>query len=156
MRATRISRRALEHAIGSQQRNEEREFERLRTELLNQITDDRVILDKTRIEIGTLQANFQAESQQVQRLMSNYTNLFTEYLPRIHASIQQLDVLRADVSGWGKEKGHRELMQARAILYSSIKGDEVVQDSAVYCINVFKTKLELAKQQVQSVPSSGA
>ena len=147
MWATQISSRALEHAIGVQQRSEEKEFERLRTELLNQISDSRAVLDKTRIEIGTLQANFQAEPRQVQGLMANYTSLFTEYLPKVHMSIQQLDALWTEVSGWGKEKGHRELMEARAVLYRSLKDDEVVQDSGIYLANVFKAKLELAKQQ---------
>jgi hypothetical protein len=150
--ATRISRRSLEHAIGVQERTEEKEFERLRTELLNQISDSRAILDKTRIEIGTLQANFQAEPQPIQVRMANYTSLFTEYLPKVSMSIQQLDALWADVLGWSKEKGHRELMEARAVLYRSIKDDETVQDSGIYMVNVFKAKLELAKQQAESVP----
>jgi hypothetical protein len=145
--ATQISKKSLQHAIDVQRRSDQREFERIRTELMNQISDSRSILDKTRIEIGTLQANFQAEPPSIQTVMRNYVSLFIEYLPNIERAIQQWDELWNDVSGWSEGKNHVELMQARAVLYRSLKDDEVVQESAVYMIGVFKEKLELARQQ---------
>jgi hypothetical protein len=63
-----------------------------------QIADSRRFLDKTRIEIGTLRADFDAEKQPVKVVMAGYTNLFTDYLPKVEASIAQLDVLWKDVS----------------------------------------------------------
>ena len=148
--ATRISKRSLDHAINVQERSDLKEFERARADLLNQISDSRAILDKTRIEIGTLQANFQAEPVAVQALMANYTGLFSQYLPRVEQAIRQCDELWTDVSGWSTDKGHTDLMQARAVLYRSLMDDEIVQDSAIYMVNVFKVKLELAKQQVRA------
>lgn len=144
--ATRLSKKSLNHAIKIQITGEEKEFERIRADLLMQIADDRRLLDKTRIEIGTLKANFDAERQPVQVLMSNYTNLFTDYLPKIEASIQQLDMLWNEVTNWSIDKSHRELMSAKAVLYRSLKDDEVVYDSGIYMVNVFKAKLEAAKQ----------
>jgi hypothetical protein len=146
--ATRISKRSLDHAIEVQVSMEEKEFDRLRADLLMQIADNRRILDKTRIEIGTIKANFDAEPQPVQVIMSNYTNLFSQYLPKVEASIQQLDALWQDVSGWSNEKAHKELMDAKAVLYRSLKDDEVVYDSGIYMMNEFKTKLEMAKEHV--------
>ena len=148
--ATRISKRSLDHAINVQERSDLKEFERARADLLNQISDSRAILDKTRIEIGTLQANFQAEPVAVQALMANYTGLFSQYLPRVEQAIRQCDELWTDVSGWSTDKGHTDLMQARAVLYRSLMDDEIVQDPAIYMVNVFKVKLELAKQQVRA------
>ena len=146
--ATRLSNRSLNHAIEIQEKGEEKEFERLRAELLMQIAEDRRLLDKTRIEIGTLKADFDVEPQPIKVIMRNYTNLFTDYLPRVEASIQQLDMLWKEVSGWSKEKSHRELMDAKAVLYRSLKDDEVVYDSGIYMVNVFKAKLEVARQHV--------
>ena len=80
--------------------------------------------------------------------MSNYTNLFTEYLPKVEGSIRQLDSLWQDVAGWSSEKTHKELMDAKAVLYRSLKDDEVVYDSGTYMVNEFKTKLEMAKEHV--------
>jgi len=154
--ATRISKRSLEHAINVQERSDLKEFERVRAELLNQISDSRAILDKTRIEIGTLQANFQAEPAAVQTLMANYTGLFSQYLPMVEQAIRQCDDLWTDVSGWSSDKGHADLMQARAVFYRSLKDDEVVQESGIYAVNVFKVKLELAKQQVRLTRSEGS
>ncbi len=144
--ATRLSKKSLDHAIAIQISGEEKDFEKLRADLLMQIADSRRLLDKTRIEIGTLKANFDAEQQPVKVLMTNYTNLFTDYLPKVEASIQQCDMLWKEVSGWSKNKSHRELMDAKAVLYRSLKDDEVVYDSGLYCVNLFKAKLEMAKQ----------
>jgi len=131
--ATRLSKISLNHAIEVQEKVEEKEFERMRADLLMQVADSRRLLDKTRIEIGTLKADFDAEPQPVQVMMRNYTNLFTDYPPRVEASIQQLDILWKEVSAWSKEKSQRELMDAKAVLYRSLKDDEVVYDSGIFC-----------------------
>ena len=144
--ATRLSKNSLNHAIAIQIAGEEKEFERLRADLLMQIADSRRLLDKTRIEIGTLKANFDVEPQPVQVLMTNYTNLFTDYLPKVEASIQQCDMLWKEVANWSREKSHRELMDAKAVLYRSLKDDEVVYDSGIYAVNVSTAKLDAAKQ----------
>jgi hypothetical protein len=146
--ATGISKRSHEHAINVQERSDQKEFERLRSELLNQISDSRSANEKSRIEIGTLQANFRAECPAVQALMVNYVVLFTEFLPKVEQATHQCDELWNHVSSWTNEKSHAELMQARATLYRSLKDDEVVQQSVAYTVSVFNTKLELAKQQL--------
>jgi hypothetical protein len=145
--ATRISKKSLNHATELQEKNEEKEFERMRADLLMQIVDNRGLMDKTRIEIGTLKADFDAEPKPVRMMMRNNTKLFTDYLPRVEASIQQLDMRWQDVSGWSKEKSHRELMDAKANLYRSLKDDEVVYDSGIYCIKEFRAQLEVARQR---------
>lgn len=146
--ASILSKRSLNHAIAIQEKGEEKEFQRLRTELLMQIADSRMVLDKTRIEVGTLKADFDAEPQAVQQMMRNYINLFTDYLPRVEFSIQQLDILWKDVSAWPKDKSHHELMDAKAVLYRSIKDDEVVYDSAMFMVSEFRAQLSVARQQI--------
>lgn len=153
--ATRISKRALEHAIEIQEGSDLKEFERVRAELLNQISDSRAILDKARIEVGTIQASLQAEPAAVQVLMANYTALFSHYLPKVEQAIHQCDELWTDVSGWSSDKGQTDLMHARAVLYRSLKDDEIVHESGIYMVNAFKVKLELAKQQVLLTRSAG-
>lgn len=146
--ATKLSKESLDHAIDIQVKGEEKEFERLRAELLMQIADSRKLLDKTRIEIGTLKADFDAEPQPIQVIMKNYTNLFADYQPKVESAIGQLDMLWKEVSSWPKEKSHHELMDTKAVLYRSLKDDEVVYDSGIYMVNVFKAKLEIARQHV--------
>ena len=146
--ATRISRRSLGHAIRVQQRSDLKEFERVRAELLDQVSDSRVILDRNRIEIGTLQANFQAEPPAVQARMANYTTLFSQYLPKVERAIRQCDELWKDVLGWRSDKEHADLMEARAVLYRSLKDDEIANGSGIFLVNAFKVRLELAKYQV--------
>ena len=146
--ATRLSNKSLNHAIEIQQKNEEKEFERLRTDLLMQVADSRRLMDKTRIEIGTLKADFEAEPQPIKMLMANYANLFTYYFPKVEDSISRLDILSKDVSGWPNEKSYRELMNAKALLYQSLKQDEVVYDVAIYLINEFKAQLQVARKKI--------
>jgi hypothetical protein len=148
--ATKLSQKSLDHAIDIQTKAEEKEFDKLRTDLLMQLADSRRLLDKTRIEIGTFKADFDAEPHAVQDIMSNYTSLFTDYLPRVEASIEQLDMLWKEVSAWSKEKSHREIMDTKAVLYRSLKDDEVVYDSGIYAVNEFKAKLATAKESVMN------
>jgi hypothetical protein len=145
--ATRISKTSLDHAVSVQQESDKREFERSRADLLNQVSDSRAILDKTRIEIGTLRADFQVEPQTVQAAMANYTTLFSDYLPKIEETIRQCDQLWESISAWGADKGYADLMQARAALYRSLKDDELAKESGIYLVGTFRTKLESARKK---------
>lgn len=150
MWATYISKRSLNHAIDIYQNTEEKDFERVRAELLIQVADNIRLLDKARIEIGTQKAYFDTESKAVRDLMRNYTNLFTDYLPKVEASISQLDAIWLELSSWSQDKGYRELMNTKALLYRCLKDDEQVYESAIYCVSVFQEKFKLAKQHMLS------
>jgi len=145
--ANRISKKALAHSMRAQEEGDQREFDRIRAELLNQISDSRAVLERTRLEIGTLQANFRAEPPAVQSLMANYTGLFSEYLPSVERAITRCDQLWREVSEWGRSKSHTELMEARAVLYRSLQDDRSAQESGTYLVNEFTTKLELARRR---------
>jgi len=116
--------------------------------LLAQIADGRSTLERARVEIGTLDATFRSEPVEVQRLLVNYTGLFSEHLPRIEASIRQCDELWRDVSTWDGRKRHAELMAARAILHRSLGDDRMAHETAVYLVNQFTAKLESARERV--------
>ena len=146
--ATRISRKSFEHAVRAQESSDAREFDRVRSDLLAQIADGRSTLERARVEIGTLDATFRSEPVEVQRLLVNYTGLFSEHLPRIEASIRQCDELWRDVSTWDGRKRHAELMAARAILHRSLGDDRMAHETAVYLVNQFTAKLESARERV--------
>ena len=80
-------------------------FEKERSELLEVINTSRSILDKTRIEIGTLKAQFDSESARVQSLLVNYTDLLTEFLPRVEAGVIQATTLWNEVAEWSFKTG---------------------------------------------------
>jgi hypothetical protein len=100
--ATKISRRSLEYAIAMQKQTEITEYERARTNLLQHITDSIATLERTRIEIGTLKADFEAELEPVQLIMANYTSIFTIYLPKIEQAIAENNEHWRQVSQWGE------------------------------------------------------
>jgi hypothetical protein len=144
--ATRISKKSLDHSIEIQKRSDSKDFVAVKTEVLQRLSDDRSILEKTRIEIGALKADFEAEPQPVQTLMSRHTNLFTEYLPAIERSIRQLDELWDQTSKWGKEKDYSDLVHHKAFLYKCMKDDEIAGETGLYLVKEFKEKLRLAKE----------
>jgi hypothetical protein len=148
--ATRISKRTLEYAAGVQRDAERREFERVRTDLLNQIADIRALLDLTRLEIRTLQANFSAEPPAVQALMGNFTGLFTEYLPKLETALRGAEECWLKVARWEETKTHKELMEAKAILYRSLQDDRSAHDSGMYLVTRFSIHLDEARQRVLS------
>jgi len=84
-----VSHRALRHAENVHHEDRRIAFERERSQLLEIINNSRSLLDKTRIRIGELKADFDAAPQPAQVLMHNYTSLFTEYLPRVEAGVRQ-------------------------------------------------------------------
>lgn len=151
--ATRLSEKSLNHAIDIQAIGEEKEFQGLRTGLLMQIADSRRLLDKTRIEIGALKADFDIEKQSVKVIMAGYTSLFTDYLPKVESAIAQLDHLWKDVSSWTTEKSYSELMAAKAVLYRSLKDDELVYDSGIDLTNAFKARWEVVKKDIKNTSS---
>lgn len=154
--ATRISKKSLEHATSVQAGIDRREFDRVRAELLNQIADCRAVLDRTRIEIGTLQANFLAEPTAVQSLMANYTGLFSEYLPNVESALRGTDELWREVAQWEPAKSHNELMDARAVLYRSLQDDKSAYENGMYLVSRFTAQLEVARQRVLSGMASGS
>ena len=146
--ATRISKTSLRQATRVQEDSDRREFDRVRAELLNQISDCRAILDRTRIEIGTVQANFLAEPPAVQDLMANYTTLFSQYLPTVENALKGTDELWREVAQWEPTKSHTELMDASAVLYRSLQDDKSTHETGIYLVNRFTTQLELARHRV--------
>ena len=150
--ATQISKRSFKLATKIKEESDAREFDRVRADLLDQIPDSRAVLDRARIEIGTLEADFRVEAPALQKLMAGYTGLFSEYLPKIEASIRQCDDLWREVSQWDSEKSHAELMVARAVLHRSFQDEKIAHETAIYLVNRFTAKLEAARNRVAALP----
>ena len=64
-----ISHKALNHNRNSYEEQQRIAFERERSQLLEIFNDSRKLLDKTRIEIGALKAQFDAEPETVKALL---------------------------------------------------------------------------------------
>lgn len=123
-------------------------FEKQRSSLLEVINTSRSTLDRTRIEIGTLKAIFGAEPQPVQTLLSNYTALFTEYLPRVEAGVRQAASLWDEVADWDESTGITALVHHEARYRALLHEDQMAHENALYLIAVFKEKLEDARRYV--------
>jgi hypothetical protein len=143
-----VSHRSYSHSRLAHEEEKRLAFEKERSELLEIINSSRKILDKTRIEIGTLKAQFEAEPQEIQALMVNYTNLFTEYLPKVEGGVRQATALWDEVAEWSPETSIYAMVMHQARFRALIHDDQTAHESALYCIGVFKEKLELAKKVV--------
>jgi hypothetical protein len=143
-----ISHKALNHNRNSYEEQQKIAFERERSQLLEIFNDSRKLLDQTRIEIGALKAQFDAEPETVKALLVNYTNLFSEYLPTIERGLLQNSLLWDEVAGWKESTGIQALVHHQAKFKALVHNDQVAHDQGLYCVNVFKAKLKLAKEKV--------
>ncbi|PPD53786.1 MAG: hypothetical protein CTY10_08255 [Methylotenera sp.] len=143
-----IGHRSYNHTKSVHETELELAFEKERSELLEIINTSRSILDKTRIEIGTLKAEFDSEHAKVQALLANYTNLFTEFLPRIEAGVTQATMLWNEVAEWNFKTGIKAMVSHQSRYRALIHEDQTVHESALYCIKVFRDKLDRAKLAV--------
>lgn len=143
-----VSHRALAHTCEVHEQERRESFERQRTALLEVINTSRSTLDRTRVDIGTLKAIFDAEPEPVRALLSNFSSLFTEYLPKVEGGVRQAGALWAEVAEWDPRTGTSALIHHEARFRALLHDDQMVRDHALYMINVFKEKLELARSHV--------
>lgn len=143
-----VSHRGLAHTRDAYEQDRRESFERQRAVLLEVINTSRGTLDRTRVDIGTLKAIFDAEPEPVRALLSNYQSLFTEYLPRVQGGVNQAGALWDEVAEWDPRTGMSALIHHEARYRALLHDDQMVRDHALYMINVFKEKLQLARDHV--------
>lgn len=154
-RANRISAQSVKLTEDVAKADSELQFHTIRAEILIQIADSRRQLDRTRIELGTLKAVYDAEPQPVQVLLARYNDdLFIGYLSRIEALIAQLDEYWSKVVAWTSDQPHAEMMATKALLHRTYLGDESACDSAEYCMAEYcmaeyRKRLDDARTYVQ-------
>lgn len=139
-----VSHRTLKHA--ERVHTEERwiRFERERSELLQVINSSRLLLDRTRINIGALKARFDACPQSVKDTLANYTNLFTEYLPRVEAGVRQCNVLWDEIAEWDEVQGIEAIVRHQARYRALVNDDQIAHDQGVFLVDAFERKMEEA------------
>lgn len=146
--ATWVSHRTLQHARSVHAEDRRIAFERERSQLLEVINASRLLLERTRIKIGTLKAQFEAAPQPVQVLLANYTGLFTEYLPRVEAGARQCGLLWSEVAEWTQDTGIHALMQHQAKFRALVNDDQIAHDQGLFLVGVFEEKMAQARSYV--------
>lgn len=144
-----VSHGTLKHAQNVHAADRRLSFERERSNLLEVINQSRGILDKTRIRIGALKANFDRAPMPAQALMQRYTSLFTEYLPRIEAGIRQATALWDEVAEWDQHNGIEALVWHQAKFRALLHDDQVAHDQAVILAETFEKKFAMALEHIK-------
>lgn len=124
-------------------------FELHRAALLMLINTSRRTLEGTRVEISGLKAIFEDEPQPVRTLLAGYTFLFSEYLPRVEASIRQAGALRDDVTKWHHCSDVGAFIRHGANCRALINEGRVVDDNALYVIKALSQELVRARIKVR-------
>ncbi len=143
-----INKIALDNAKEIQKDAEKKLIENEKINLLKQISDNKSILNKTRIEIGALRANFEIEPQPVKVIMRQFTNIFTESLPSIEDVISYLEDTYNNITNWRGEMSYSDILHTKASYHEDLKQFEISHEQAIQCIAIFKEKLKLAKEHV--------
>lgn len=146
--ASYVGQQSLSHARKTYDEQLSISFARERSQLLQLITQNQAVLEKTRITIGALKAKFDAAPQPVQALLRNYTNLFTEYLPRIEGSIRQCSALWHEVSEWDEKRGIHALVHHQARYRALMEDDLTAHDQGLIMVGLVEEKLAQATAYV--------
>lgn len=141
-----ISYRGLLHTFESAKRDERVRFLRQRAALLDAINTRRSILDRTRVEIGTIKAIFDAEPHSVKLLLANYSSLFSDYLSTVEREVQQTTARWDEVASWTTGIGIDALIDEEARFRSIHHDAQMARDNAQYMVVEFKEKLALARK----------
>ena len=144
--STFISKHSLEHTLMAQHRADDEDFEKLRLEVLTQIADNIEIMREYLIKVNSLKIKYDSEPSAVQALMKNYTNLFTDYLPRVVFALKTLDSEWKNVSSYSEKSDYKKLMNEKANLYLARKANEAVKASVQSMIDEFDQKLKMAEK----------
>lgn len=139
-----VSKMTLDHAKAVHQDDRRIAFERERSNLLEIINTSRSLLDKTRIRIGTLKANFEASPEYLRVHMQPYTSLFTDYYPRIEQSVRQAGMLWDEVAEWDLDTGVHGLVRHKAKFCALLHEDQVAHDQGLFLVGIFEQEFERA------------
>ena len=139
-----VSHRTLEHARAVHAEERRISFERERSQLLEVVNTSRLLLERTRIKIGTLKARFDAAPQPVRAILANYTDLFTEYLPRIEAGVRQCNALWSEIAEWNQDTGIHALVHHQAKFRALVNDDQIAHDQGLFLVGVFEEKMAQA------------
>jgi len=140
-----VNKKALDNAKSAQESADDKLIESEKSEILKQISDNKSVLNKARVEIGALKANFNIESQPVQEMMTNFTSLFTDNLPTIEKEIFLLETDYATIINLQEKLSYSDVVEYKATCYERFKQCEIGNEQAMQCIKIFKEKLKLAQ-----------
>jgi hypothetical protein len=144
-----VSQRSLRDTRDNAQRDQALAYEREKADLLDTINISRGIYDRARIEISSLKATFEAEPDAVKQLLVNYTQLFTEYLPRIELAISNTTGAWNDVHSWSPAIGIHDLMHHKSRFKATLHEDQVAYDMGLRMVTIFREKLALAREHIK-------
>ena len=146
--ASYVGHQSLKHARETYDEQLSISFARERAQLLQLITQNQAVLQKTFITVGALKAKFDASPQPVQVLLHNFTNLFTEYLPRLEGSIRQCAALWHEVSEWDQRRGIHALVHHQARYRALMEDDLIAHDQGLIMVGIVEEKLAKATEYV--------
>jgi hypothetical protein len=143
-----VSHRTLAHERDVRKDERRITFERERSELLEVINTSRMLLEQTRLRIGTLKSRFDAAPEPVRALLGNYTGLFTEFLPRVEVGVRQCNALWDEVAAWDQDSGIYALVHHQARYRKLVNDDQLAHDSGVFLLAALEEKMAKATAHV--------
>lgn len=146
-----VSYRTMKIARASQEFEATIAFERDKSELLMYIEQSRNHFSAAVREIERLHFVVQASSPDVQRALSSYQNLFSDFLPRVVVAERQASKLWDEVFEWRDKSGRSSFAHHTPRFRSLVDNDRVVYDSAMTCISEVHSQLKRAKMMFDHV-----
>ncbi len=144
------SKKSLDQSRAVQSQSQRNQIDDAKTELLGLISDCKFILNTTRIDIAALKAEFDAESQPVQVLLHNFTDLFNSYLPNVETALHALTSDWNAVNAWSGIISFSDLMRKKARIQDVLQESEIANNQAIDLVEAFREKLQMARKHSSS------
>ncbi len=140
------SKKALDQSRAVQRQSQENQIDVTRAELLRLMSDCTRVLNTTRIDIGALKAEFDDESQPVQVLLHNFTDLFDSYLPNVETALHALTSDWNAVNAWSGIISFSDLMRKKARIQDALQESEIANNQAIQSIETFRERIQMARE----------
>lgn len=145
-----IAYRAFTHSVTVHELESTLAFERDKSELLMHVEQSRKLFSSARREIEQIQFVLSHEPIQVQSALKNYSDLFTDFLPRLVGAERQAGLLWEEIYEWRDKSGRSAFAHHTPRFRSLIEDDRVVHESALFCVKELRAQLIRAQDAFRS------
>jgi len=129
-----------------QDKTNEMEIDIQKNELLQIISNNKQLLNKSSIDLGALKADFEVEPQPIKTIMREQTKILKRNQQIINYSLEKLEKLRLKIQNWNGTLSHKDVMRYKSELYEQMKDHELNEEITTSQIKTFKEKLLQARE----------
>lgn len=136
-----VSYKAFKHSVTAHHLEATLAFEKDKSELLMYVEQSRNLFSAAQREIENVHFVLAHEPQAVQRALASYSNLFTEFLPRLAGAECQASTLWQEIHAWRDVSGRSAFAHHTPRYRASLENDRLAHGSALKCVGELRSQI---------------